>query len=296
VSFYIKNRCLGFLNALLLLHVYFCFGTALTGYAFYILLSNDNNPLVFWNIFLVSYSLHAVNKITDLKEDAINHPKRFKIVKRFYKLILISIIISLFLGLYLSWIAGIDVFLVTIFIIIVGIIYSVKILPRDFSKYRRMKDIPIGKTITIAIDWVLAIVIIPVSYISGDVFPAMLILSVFIFFRCVINSSLFDMRDIKGDKEQGVITIPAMIGEKKTIYLFALINTFLGGLIFASVLLGILPPLAHLINISTVLVYFYLYALTKPLINKRFLYELVIDGEYLLIGGVIIVPFILGVV
>jgi len=67
-----------------------------------------------------------------------------------------------------------------------------------------------------------------------------------IFFFVFIGSVIPDIRDIKGDREAGVVTLPVIYGVGKTVYLLLAINTIATVVFYIATFLGYLPELAFL--------------------------------------------------
>ncbi len=276
------------------INIYLATGIAFTGYGFSILLGGAPNFSVFLIIFLMTFSLYSLNRITDKDEDSINNPKRVAAITLFEKPLLALIALAYFLALVFGAQANLPTFLTVIAILLIGILYSVKIpVLKGLLGFPRFKDMLFGKNLFIGLNWVLAMVMVPAAYHLVEINLGFAVLAVFIFIRSIINSGVFDLADIEGDKNAGIRTLPILLGPKKTMWLFYGANTFLGAMVFCAAYFGILPPLAHLLNLSTVLVYVYLFLLSKPnIIPQRKLMDWVVDGEFILIGAsILLIPY-----
>ena len=166
--------------------------------------------------------------------------------------------------------------------LILFLLYGVKWIPASISKYRRLKEIMGVKNIMIALAWALMATFLPLVYFHLDITITTLAIFVFIFIRWIINPVFFDFKDIKGDKIMGVITLPVFFGVRRTLILLAILNTLLGIFTLISTLKGWLPPLAHLVNLSTIYCYCYLYSYNK--MEIKFLSNVIVDGEFIVIG------------
>jgi 4-hydroxybenzoate polyprenyltransferase len=273
-------------NFVVSMNFYLSFGIALTGFSFALLFDKMLSIQLFFILFLTTFSLYSLNRLTDKAEDLINNPIRVLIVKKYEKPLSIFSVLAYIFALWFAWQENLITFLIVILILFIGVIYSVKIpLLKEIVGYSRLKNIFFGKNLAIATNWTLAMVIIPSVYYAKEISFATFVLIIFIFFRSIINTIIFDLGDIEGDKKQRIKTIPIVFGFKKTVKLFYFLNTLLGIMVFVAASIGVLPPIAHLINISTLLVYLYLFLLDKPtIIRQRILLDWVVDGEYLLIG------------
>jgi 4-hydroxybenzoate polyprenyltransferase len=91
-----------------------------------------------------------------------------------------------------------------------------------------------------------------------------------------INSTLCDLKDVRGDKENGVRTIPVILGPKNTKrILFALNSTLLPLLFLAKA--KTLLMMALLISIE----YLFIFAFGES--SRPTILEFFVDGEWLLI-------------
>ena len=285
----IFDRLFSLLNYIISFNFYLAFGIALTGFSFALLIGNKPDIILFLIIFLITFSLYSINRLTDKAEDAVNNPVRVSIISKYENQLLFLAILAYLIALALSFLINIACFLALIFILLIGVVYSVKSnsLKRIIG-LARLKDLFIGKNVVIAINWVLAMVFIPLLFYSGQLTIGVIILAVFIIIRSIINTVLFDLGDIEGDKKQKIVTIPIILGKRRTILLFYLLNTFLVILVSLAAYIGFLPRLAYLLNISSLFVYFYLFLLSYTKINQRKLLDFVVDGEYIIIGGSIL--------
>ena len=106
------------------------------------------------------------------------------------------------------------------FAAIMGIVFTVKIVPKRLSgglRYRRLKDIPASKTFLVAAAW--AAVSAGAPYLSdmSRIRPVtFLTVFAFCFLVVFIRRSLYDIRDIQGDAVVGKETIPVIIGKPWT--------------------------------------------------------------------------------
>ncbi len=284
---------------LLVSYSFWCiFGISLVGYSFSLFMGAPSKIELFLIIFLMLQALYALNRLTDKEEDKITNPGRASFIVGKEKHILAFVGVSFLVSLSLAVMQNLLVFLFLIIILLIGFFYSFKsfLLKRLFGFYR-FKDVLFGKNVVIGLTWSFLAVFVPMFYYSRTLTLGVAVLGIFIFLRGVINTALFDLRDVSGDKKVGVKTIPVVFGSKPMIMTFYALNFFIGVLIFLSVFYSILPFFAHFLNISTIWSFSYLYLIDKPkIINQKLLLEFVIDGEYFLIAiSVIFGAFLAGV-
>jgi 4-hydroxybenzoate polyprenyltransferase len=240
------------------------------------------NPIVFVLGMLITYSVYNLNRKTDESEDAINHSKRYEFTKKYEKLLFSTAIGAYVLALALSWLYGPAVVLISAIPLISGLIYSTPIFPRSFS-FHRLKEIPVAKSLLVAVAWALPPALLPV-YITGSI-PGMITLAVILFFFSLvfINTVLFDMRDVEGDRLTGVRTIPVCIGIPNTMRLLTLVNVILGAAVV--LLLWGEIPLMYLILIIAGIFYAQWYICHYQEISRsNLLCDLIADGQFIILG------------
>ncbi|ACJ16037.1 UbiA prenyltransferase [Thermococcus onnurineus NA1] len=187
-----------------------------------------------WNLlaatFLLVFSVYGINKLTDIKEDEINNPERVEYVKKVAKLIKYAVLLSLVLAVILSALTSPWAILVVLFPIIAGALYSIRLLPG----YPRLKDITGVKNATIAITWANGTTFLP-YLVAGSADPQKVALIYYFFFmKSMVNTILFDVRDIEGDRMSGIQTVPVKLGKERSKRLLLLMNsTFIPWLIMA---------------------------------------------------------------
>ena len=119
---------------------------------------------------------------------------------------------------------------------IIPLIYGTPLLPlKNKSKWRwyRLKDIPGSKAWIVGSILTYAAIAIPLAYagVEYDIVAALLTLFMFVFI--VTNSHIFDIRDIKSDREKGVVTLPIMAGIRGTKLILTAMN-----LVMLAILIG----------------------------------------------------------
>lgn len=236
--------------------------------------------------FLIFFSLYTLNRQTDINEDSKNYPERAAFFKKNSKLLFRMAILAYGLALLVAAYLNVMAFAVLTVVLGIGIAYSVKCIPRIVSPgYLRLKDIFVGKTLVIAITWAFGTVLLSAAYASSYLPITVVGLAFFyVLIRSVINTVTFDMRDIRGDTSAGIKTIPVALGVYKTKVLLYALNTVLAVVVFYATISNLIGPIGHILNIGTLYVYFYIYAYGKKWADTNFLCDVVVDGEYLVIG------------
>ncbi len=93
-------------------------------------------------------------------------------------------------------------------------------LPLPFTSFGTLRNIPYMKIFIISFSWTIATVCLPLLFEGNSIlnFPVLfLMIERFLFILAITIP--FDVRDLKLDKEGGLLTIPSKIGMKKSLLL-----------------------------------------------------------------------------
>lgn len=233
--------------------------------------------------FLMVFAMYNMNRQTDLSEDEISHPERHLFTVQYKKHIGLIAYASAILAFIIGLIRGIEITIVILIPVILALLYSHPWIPSGIVKSKRLKGIPLIKNVVISISWTLITAFVAVFYFNPNISLPLLCVSAIIFTRLFINTIVFDVRDMEGDKSHNILTLPLLIGVHKTKQISLIINTLLIIFTFIVVYKGILPPLVHLVNLTSVQVYYYLYMLDKD-VDMVTLCDVFADGEFILMG------------
>jgi 4-hydroxybenzoate polyprenyltransferase len=248
-----------------------CTGFSQT-YGGYVLLGAKPNIYICLSVFLMTLSIYSLNKLTDIKEDSINRPDRIQFLKGREKQIFIISAIAMLLSVILACSIEIYTLLPLMIPFIANCIYSLQISP----KVPRLKDIPFVKNIVVGLSWALVCTLMPA--ITLDYFsPSMVIVvAYFMLIKDFINSTLCDLKDVKGDMQSGVRTIPVVLGPKKTKRVLLAMSSMLLPLLF-------LVKSKTLIMMALLIFNEYLLIFSFNESSHPTILEFFVDGEWLLI-------------
>jgi len=241
-------------------------------YISFLIFGVDINISLF-SAFLVTFSIYNLNLLTDREEDSLNFPERGKYYVSGDRSIILIAAVSYIAALIFGGMTNPASIAVLLVPLMFGILYSTRI--RNF----RLKDCFVGKNVTVSLSWAIEASLLPAVFHFDISLVAMLF--VFIFIKGMINTVLFDIRDVRGDEKAGVKTIPVKLGLRNTKILLLAMNTLLvPWTIFAfykSMFLLYVPVLIFCILYG----YFYiLYFSNKTGIPKTH-YGILLDGEWI---------------
>jgi 4-hydroxybenzoate polyprenyltransferase len=277
---------LNVLDILIYGSVYLSLGAAATMYASCILLGLNPQTELLFIAFSSTFAVYNFNRLTDKKEDIINHPKRYKFHMKYGHAFLYTAVVIYGASLFLAAQKGILQVMLVVFPFFMGLLYSIK-LPsmhkkrHGKKKYTRLKDIPLVKNLTATTAWTVPMLFLPTLYMTRSLDLSFAFIFIFIYLRDLINTTTFDIRDIEGDKSHNVLTLPVIYGLDKCKRVLSALNLALFGIISGASCLGILSATAFIaVCLSTLYTDFYLSIITKK-VNPVVLYEIIIDGEFI---------------
>lgn len=227
--------------------------------------------------FLITFSIYGLNKLTDIKEDTINLPERSNTIKKIKPILKFSIAFSFILSMLLGLLTNILTLPILLFPLLLGIIYSAK-LSKNFP---RLKDISGVKNITIALSWAVGSTFLPVIYLLEKKTILIILVFYFFFLKSYINSILFDVRDVEGDKRSGVRTIPAFLGINKTKNLLIILNSTLIPWLIFSYFQGFFHKYFFVLVFTIVYGYWYILYFCNRDIKIGKSLDLLVDGEWI---------------
>ncbi len=237
--------------------------------------------------FFYVFAVHVFNRYNERLKDEFTDPVRTRFFMNYGNILITVAVIASFTSLYLSYLLGITPLIFLLFSYLMGIIYTVRIVPKRFQafiKYKRLKDFPGSKDIFIALAWVWVIVLIPV--LKQDIYFSYktMTISGFILLTVFIRSVVFDIVSIEGDRIIGRETIPILIGQKRTQTMLFTITAIVGTFIFTSAAFGLVPSLGYYLILPPAFMGICLYVFQKKRIQAGPLFEAIIDSNFLLAG------------
>jgi 4-hydroxybenzoate polyprenyltransferase len=233
---------------------------------------------------LVTFASYNINRFTDFStEDVVNHPLRTQFVANFRPLAVLSVIAYGF-ALILTYPYGLRALGLIIAPPVVVSLYSIKWMPdliHALTGFRRLKDIPLLKSLTASASWGL-IAFLTADFVGVNYTYSVWAMFLFILLRFFVNTVSFDMRDVVGDALHKVNTIPILVGRHGT-------RNLLLGVNWASIILLLLCyfqgwfPLSSLLLISMgFYAHWFVIRATEMKGDIHFLCDVVIDGEFFL--------------
>jgi (E)-4-hydroxy-3-methyl-but-2-enyl pyrophosphate reductase len=237
--------------------------------------------------FCYVYAMHVLNRLLDKGASAYNDPEVATFYRKYRTFLILSGIISIITALALSYYLGLGVFFAMAGLNLLGIIYSIPLVPagvRHLWDYSRIKDIPGSKTLSEALAWGAVIALLPL--LESKTIGLLAALTAFIFVFCLtyIRSALFDIFQAQGDLIVGVETLPITLGEERTLLLLKGVAVFAGVFLIAATLSGATRPCAYLMLLCVLSSVLCLVAYERKWLHPGRRFEALVEGNFFLAG------------
>ena len=172
-------------------------------------------------LFGITGFVYSLNSLGDKEEDKINSPGKHDIFKRYGRIIVGSYMLTALVSLlFLASNLYFSISVLAVFLI--GIIYTFPLFPWFSSgqiKFYRLKEIFFFKNFMTSVTYVFYTFLLPFVYFEkSPEFSLWMIIGIFLMLT-MVSAIICDIRDITGDQEVGIQTIPTQLGRKKSMIL-----------------------------------------------------------------------------
>jgi len=197
---------------------------------------------------LLVEGIYLLNRYTD--DDSISYPERTTVFRHSSWLLILAIlaiVVPIFILLTIGMLRPLPVFICGA---IIGVLYSVQLIPIVTKKSFRwisLKEIPFVKNLLVALLWGGSGLTIVILIKDTNLFirPENIILFVTFFVTTMTSTIACDMRDWEGDKLKGLITLPTQLGLKGTGLLLTILDSVGAATILAILINGLIKlPIA----------------------------------------------------
>ena len=121
------------------------------------------DPVAAVIVMLGTFAIYNLNRKTDEDEDAINHTERYVFTENYGSILFCSAVGTYALALCFSALQGFGSLLIAVVPLAAGIVYSVPLFPARFG-FRRLKEIPVMKSLVVAFSWAVPPALLPVCH------------------------------------------------------------------------------------------------------------------------------------
>jgi 4-hydroxybenzoate polyprenyltransferase len=221
-------------------------------------------PFHIWDAAIVCATVVSVyqwNRLTDIREDRINCLDELEYAighSGQIKLICGAAVVAI--GLLLAFCGDMAKALIVGICLLLGYLYGTPILG-DRSK--RLKNIPFMKNLSSGFGWALLTVLYPAAGASNLRDFRVWLAFAYMLIAVVMVEIIWDIRDINGDRQSGVYSIPVSVGVPKTGWVLCGLNIFstltVAGILFT----GRLPAAWGIILLNFFLIHIVLTAFSR---------------------------------
>jgi (E)-4-hydroxy-3-methyl-but-2-enyl pyrophosphate reductase len=237
--------------------------------------------------FFYIYAIHVIYRFLDKGASTYNDPERAGFYRRHRVFLGLSSMMSIFCALSLSYGLDMKVFIVMSGLILLGIFYSIPIVPsgvRHLWRYTKIKDIPGSKTLLEAFAWAVVIALIPLLTVEVIQWPASIVTFFVVLSIAFVRTAFFDIFQVQGDLIVGVETLPITLGEKRTISLLKWIIVSTAAVIVIVSLSGIVSGFSLLLIACFFTLAMCLVAYEKRRIYPSTFLEALVEGNLFFAG------------
>jgi 4-hydroxybenzoate polyprenyltransferase len=206
---------------------------------------------------LVAYAVYAGDRITDAERDERTCPDRSAFVARHQTLLSITSAGAYGVAIALAVTGG----PLTVGITLVPggfwILYASEWFPTLGARCKRLKRVFVVNSTLVATAWALAVVGLPVAFANATVTPLVVVVFTYFLVDTFVNTEIPNVRDVDADAEDGVDTLPVVLGVRRTRHVLygidVLLITFVGTATLTS-LLSLSAGVAILVGLGYALV------------------------------------------
>jgi 4-hydroxybenzoate polyprenyltransferase len=191
------------------------------------------------------------------------------------------------MALGLSYMVGMITFMSLTGLSVLGIIYSVPVVPeqiRNRSRYSKIKDIPGSRSLSEALAWTAVITLLPVLEARGLDVSASIMTGVVIFTWSYARAIFFSLLQVQGDLMVGTETLPITLGERRTLILLRIIFLITAVILLVGPTLGIASMFCYLMLIPLCTLWLSLLAYERQWLPPGIALEALVESNFLLTG------------
>ena len=232
---------------------------------------------------LYAYAMHTLNRLINRKTSTIIGSFREESYLKHEKIYVSAAVVSMSLALAISFVAGLNAFILLFLISAFGVLYNTRILPGNL-RFKSLKDLPGSKNIFMAMAWAAVVAVLPQFETSLSFTAGMLVAFLFTFGIVFVRSAISDILDIQSDRLIGRETIPVLIGKKPTQILLKGILVLLFILLSVSYTLGWTSSLSFALLVCIFFMWIYLRLYVRRAAFSGVVQEGILETSYIIAG------------
>jgi 4-hydroxybenzoate polyprenyltransferase len=198
----------------------------------------------FFAVFLLTYAVYSMDRLASLEKDELSHPQRTRFLRKNKNLFALSSVLAFSTSIILAALSNwIFVVLIPVAAIVV-MLYSGDLSQKVFGSRRpNVKQYFVVKDIAVASGW--GLLLLTTSIFLNQPFTyEQWIFVIPLLMKLFIMAVVYDFKDINSDLQDGVRSLPIVLGEHPTKVLLHFLNIMATIMILLLTFLGILPFLS----------------------------------------------------
>jgi len=276
-----------FLKFILLSNLLVALGAFSFSYAAAVLSGRRPNVLHPLLTMLYIYAMYVFNRFLDKDASTYNDPEIASFYRKHRKFLIITGIGAIIGALVISLSLGMIPFLVMVGLCLLGIIYSIPVVPlnwRHLLRYSKIKDIPGSRTFSEAIAWATIIILLPLLESFQMEWATMVICFFIVLSMAFVRSAFFDIFRVQGDLIVGLETLPITLGAKRTMTLLKWIMVSAGLILIIAPLFNLVSPFSFLLLICLLTLSLSFTVYENRQIYPGLLLEYIVESNLILSG------------
>jgi 4-hydroxybenzoate polyprenyltransferase len=224
-------------------------------------------------VYLGCQCIYSYNHYKEIEIDSLSNSRRAQFLSRYYKILkTVTFTYGFFFIFLLIFFQSWKVLLFGTMMLVIGLLFT--------YQAKSLSEKIVGfKSIYASFAWSL-LVPFTVLYINATFNIGVFLISIFVFLRFMIDTSFFDIKDIKSDNKRKLKTYVIYFGEKRCLSFLHFLNL----ISFLPILLGVLFHFLPKYSLALFFVLLYdLYYIERSRNRKvdiQSLSYIVVDGEY----------------
>lgn len=225
-------------------------------------------------VYLGAQAVYLYYQFQDIERDFLTNPERCQHVKKYIKIIPLMttcfILISLGILFYFNKFSN----LVFYFLVV-----SLSLLYNKFLK-KITKKVVAFKNFLISLAQTLSVVFLAIYY-SFEANLSLLLILIFVYLRWFTNTAFLDLKDVRTDKKEGLLTLPIVLKGEGLMNILSLTTILSVIPIIYGFYLKVFPPSSLMLLLTVPYSFYYFGKLKKKEVNTNFLYNVLVNGEFI---------------
>jgi 4-hydroxy-3-methylbut-2-enyl diphosphate reductase len=191
------------------------------------------------------------------------------------------------MALVFSYMIGVVTFIALTTLSLLGIIYSIPLVPEQFRhKYRyvKIKDIPGSRSLSEALAWVAVITILPMLETRAGTFLSVIISGLIVFSWSYARAIFFSLFQLQGDLMVGSETLPITLGERRTFLLLKIVLISSAFILIVNPIVGIAGSISYLMLVPLFTLLLSIVAYERQWLYPGIALEALVESNFLLTG------------